>query len=73
MHSIGVLPGEPPPDAAVTRIMQVRGADYYVYAPDPGLVELGAEVRPAPRRHCSIRTTRRGEPPRPWPAATPAP
>jgi hypothetical protein len=30
--------------------MQVRGADYYVYAPDPGLfeplVELGAEVEP---------------------------
>ncbi|HXO00466.1 MAG TPA: deacylase, partial [Stellaceae bacterium] len=38
----------PPPAAAATRIMQVRGQDYYVYAPDPGLfeplVELGDEV-----------------------------
>ena len=42
------MPAEPPPAAAETRIMQVRGADYYVYAPDPGLfeplVELGHEV-----------------------------
>jgi len=34
--------------APPTRILQIRGADYYVYAPDAGLfeplVELGAEV-----------------------------
>jgi predicted deacylase len=45
---VGALRGEPPPAAATTRIMQVRGPDYYVYAPDPGLfeplVELGDEV-----------------------------
>jgi predicted deacylase len=45
---IGALSGEPPPAAAETRIMQVRGPDYYVYAPDPGLfeplVELGDAV-----------------------------
>jgi uncharacterized protein len=49
LHKIGMLPDEPPPAGAETRIMQVRGADYYVYAPDPGLfeplVELGAEVK----------------------------
>jgi len=48
LHKVGALPAEPPPAAADTRIMQVRGADYYVYAPDPGLfeplVELGDEV-----------------------------
>src|SRR6516225_6102187 len=36
------------PAAAQTRIMQVRGPEYYVYAPDPGLfeplVELGDEI-----------------------------
>jgi predicted deacylase len=46
--SIGALTGDPPPAAAATRITQVRGPDYYVYAPDPGLfeplVELGDEV-----------------------------
>jgi len=45
---VGALDGEPPPAAAQTRIMQVRGPDYYVYAPDPGLfeplVELGDAV-----------------------------
>jgi hypothetical protein len=45
---IGALGGEPPLPVAATRIMQVRGQDYYVYAPDPGLfeplVELGAAV-----------------------------
>ena len=45
---VGALGGEPPPAAAQTRIMQVRGPDYYVYAPDPGLfeplVELGDEI-----------------------------
>jgi predicted deacylase len=45
---IGALDGAPPPAVAETRIMQVRGPDYYVYAPDPGLfeplVELGDEV-----------------------------
>ena len=47
---IGAFTGTPPLAADTTRIMQVRGADYYVYAPDPGLfeplVELGAEVDP---------------------------
>jgi uncharacterized protein len=46
--SISALTGEPPPAAAATRIMQVRGPSYYVYAPDPGLfeplVELGDDV-----------------------------
>jgi hypothetical protein len=45
---VGALGGEPPPAAAQTRIMHVRGPDYYVYAPDPGLfeplVELGDEI-----------------------------
>jgi len=45
--AIGALSGPAPP-AAETRLMQVRGPDYYVYAPDPGLfeplVELGDEV-----------------------------
>jgi predicted deacylase len=48
LAKVGALSGEPPPAAAETRIMQVRGQDYYVYAPDPGLfeplVELGEEV-----------------------------
>jgi uncharacterized protein len=48
LAKVGALSGEPPPAAAKTRIMQVRGQDYYVYAPDPGLfeplVELGDEV-----------------------------
>lgn len=48
LAKVGALSGEPPPAAAETRIMQVRGQDYYVYAPDPGLfdplVELGDEV-----------------------------
>ena len=37
-----------PPPAPATRLLQVRGADYFVYAPDAGLfeplVELGDEV-----------------------------
>lgn len=45
---VGALDGAPPPAVAETRIMQVRGPDYYVYAPDPGLFEplvgLGDEV-----------------------------
>ena len=48
LAKVGALSREPPPAAAETRIMQVRGQDYYVYAPDPGLfeplVELGEEV-----------------------------
>jgi predicted deacylase len=48
LAKVGALSSEPPPAAAATRIMQVRGQDYYVYAPDPGLfeplVELGEEV-----------------------------
>jgi predicted deacylase len=50
LTAVGALTGAPPPAAATTRIMQVRGQDYYVYAPDPGLfeplVELGDEVVP---------------------------
>ena len=37
-----------PPPAPATRLLQVRGADYFIYAPDAGLfeplVELGDEV-----------------------------
>jgi hypothetical protein len=48
LSHVGALKGKPPPAVAETRIMQVRGQDYYVYAPDPGLfeplVELGEEV-----------------------------
>ena len=50
LAKVGALSGEPPPAAAKTRIMQVRGQDYYVYALDPGLfeplVELGDAVQP---------------------------
>jgi len=50
LAKVGALSGEPPPAAAKTRIMQVRGQDYYVYALDPGLfeplVELGDSVEP---------------------------
>jgi predicted deacylase len=50
LAKVGALSGEPPPAAAETRIMQVRGQDYYVYALDPGLfeplVELGDAVEP---------------------------
>jgi predicted deacylase len=46
---IGAIAGEAPPPLHTTRIMQVRGPSYYVYAPDPGLfeplVELGDEVQ----------------------------
>jgi predicted deacylase len=46
----GVLPGGVPNDGAKpTRLVQLKGRDYYVYAPEPGLfepfVELGAEVK----------------------------
>ena len=48
------------PPAAPTRLMQVSGADHYVYAPEPGLfeplVELGTEViagQPAGLIHCA--------------------
>ncbi|HEX3953867.1 MAG TPA: succinylglutamate desuccinylase/aspartoacylase family protein [Stellaceae bacterium] len=44
LSAIGAISGEPPPPAAQTRIMAVRGADYYVYAPDPGLFEPLAEL-----------------------------
>jgi predicted deacylase len=48
LHSIGALTVEAPAAVTTTRIMQVRGPDYYIYAPDPGLfeplVELGQEV-----------------------------
>jgi uncharacterized protein len=74
LAKVGALSGESPPAAAETRIMQVRGQDYYVYASDPGLfeplVELGEEVPRAPRPRSSIRTIRPGaNPPSPHSAA----
>src|SRR6202012_3027415 len=39
LHAIGAVVTEPPAPATSTRIMQVRGQDYYCYAPDPGLFE----------------------------------
>ncbi|MCC7271511.1 MAG: succinylglutamate desuccinylase/aspartoacylase family protein [Alphaproteobacteria bacterium] len=49
LHRIGALAGPAPAAAAPTRLLQVRGSSYYVYAPDAGifepLVELGAEVQ----------------------------
>ena len=39
LAKVEALSGEPSLAAAETRIMQVRGQDYYVYAPDPGLFE----------------------------------
>jgi predicted deacylase len=48
LHLIGSLATKPKEKAPPTRIMEVRGSDYYVYAPDSGffepLVELGDEV-----------------------------
>jgi predicted deacylase len=55
---LGLLHGEPPPAPSPTRMTEVGGDDYYVYASDSGvfepLVELGAEVEagaPAARIH----------------------
>ncbi|MGE0714431.1 MAG: succinylglutamate desuccinylase/aspartoacylase family protein [Alphaproteobacteria bacterium] len=49
LHRIGVLAGPAPEPPPPTRLMQVRGSAYYVYAPDGGLfeplVELGDEVK----------------------------
>lgn len=48
LHMIGSLPEKPKEPPPPTRVMEVRGSDYYVYAPDSGffepLVELGDEV-----------------------------
>lgn len=48
LHLIGSLPEKPKEPAPPTKLMEVRGIDYYVYAPDSGffepLVELGDEV-----------------------------
>ena len=49
LKKVGALADTVPAEAAPeTRMMQIRGADYFVYAPDAGLfeplVELGAEV-----------------------------
>ena len=48
LHLIGTLPEKPKEPAPPTKIMEVRGSDYYIYAPDSGffepLVELGDEV-----------------------------
>ncbi len=46
----GVLKGKKPaPPAKPSRLMELKGIDYYVYAPEPGLFEpavpLGAEVK----------------------------
>jgi predicted deacylase len=48
LHMMGSLVEKPKEKAPPTRVMEVRGSDYYVYAPDAGffepLVELGDEV-----------------------------
>jgi len=48
LHALGTLLSDPPSAEHQTRLMQVRGQDYYCYAPDGGLfeplIELGAEV-----------------------------
>lgn len=48
LHALGAVAAKPPPAEHQTRLMQVRGPDYYCYAPEGGLfeplVELGAEV-----------------------------
>jgi predicted deacylase len=48
LHLIGSLTEKPKELAPPTKVMEVRGFDYYVYAPDSGffepLVELGDEV-----------------------------
>ena len=48
LHALGALLNDPPSAEHQTRLMQVRGQDYYCYAPDAGLfeplIELGAEV-----------------------------
>lgn len=49
LHHVGVLPADPPPERRPTRLMQIAGADSYVFAPADGLFEpfhpLGTWVR----------------------------
>ena len=50
LHKIGLLRGKPPAAPATpTRLMEIGGDDYYIYASDSGLfeplVDLGAEVK----------------------------
>jgi predicted deacylase len=59
LAKLGVLAEAPAPSGPPTRLMQVRGQDYYCYAPEPGLfeplVDLGDEVAagtPAGVIHC---------------------
>ena len=58
LHRLGVLTEAPAEPAPPTRLLEVLGADYYVYAPEDGLfeplVELGDTVQagqPAARIH----------------------
>jgi len=60
LHRIGALAGPAPAPGPKTRLLEVKGRDYFVYAPDDGvyepLVELGDEVQagqPAARIHFS--------------------
>jgi predicted deacylase len=59
LAAAGVLRGKPPEPEAATRVMEIKGFDYYTYAPERGLfeplVELGAEIapdQPAAAIHC---------------------
>lgn len=49
MHHLGILREAPPASAGTTRVVEVGGREYYVYAPEPGVfepaAELGDEVR----------------------------
>ncbi|MCC7275149.1 MAG: succinylglutamate desuccinylase/aspartoacylase family protein [Alphaproteobacteria bacterium] len=39
LHHLGVLPLDPPPERRPTRLMQIVGADSYVFAPADGIFE----------------------------------
>jgi len=39
LHHLGVLPADPPPQRRPTQLMQIAGADSYVFAPADGLFE----------------------------------
>jgi uncharacterized protein len=59
LHRLGVLHSPHPEAAPPTRLLAVKGADYFVHAPEDGLfeplVELGDTVQagqPAARIHC---------------------
>jgi hypothetical protein len=69
---IGLLQG-PVPAPTPTRLTELGGDDYYVYASDGGLfeplVDLGDMVARASPRRASISTTRRGASPRRCPSS----